>query len=174
MRSAACLVSGELITPQLTYDGLHSLQHRGQEGAGIVSHENGQFHRQRGLGLLAEVFADPQKIATLPGTAAIGHVRYATAGNHGIKNIQPMFFDHPGEGQFALAHNGNLTNATQLRRDLTKKGVQFQATSDSELLGELIQTSSQTNFIDQLKASLNQLRGGFAYLLMTPQMMVAR
>lgn len=158
---------------QLTYDGLHSLQHRGQEGAGIVSNQGGQFHRQRGLGLLAEVFSDPQKMSSLPGKAAIGHVRYATAGNHGIANIQPMYFDHLAEGQFALAHNGNLTNATHLRHELKEKGVQFQATSDSELLGELIQTSPQKDFIEQLKASLNQLRGGFAYLLMTPKMMVA-
>lgn len=158
---------------QLTYDGLHSLQHRGQEGAGIVSNENGQFHRQRGLGLLAEVFADPEKMNSLSGTGAIGHVRYATAGNHGIQNIQPMYFDEAKAGQFALAHNGNLTNATRLRHDLKKKGVRFQATSDSELLGELIQTSSEASFIDRLKASLNQLRGGFAYLLMTTDMMVA-
>lgn len=158
---------------QLTYDGLHSLQHRGQEGAGIVSNQNGKFHRQRGLGLLAEVFADPQKMLSLPGKAAIGHVRYATAGNHGIENIQPMYFDHPSEKQFALAHNGNLTNANRLRLALKKQGVDFQATSDSELLGELIQTSSETQFINQLKVSLNRIRGGFAYLLMTSKMMVA-
>lgn len=158
---------------QLTYDGLHSLQHRGQEGAGIVSNNHGEFKRHRGLGLLAEVFADPAKMAHLTGTAAIGHVRYATAGNHGVENIQPMLFDHPEVTQFALAHNGNLTNADQCRQELSALGVEFQATSDSELLGELVQTSQAPQFIDQLKASLNHVRGGFAYLMMTPTMMIA-
>lgn len=158
---------------QLTYDGLHSLQHRGQEGAGIVSNQNGDFHRQRGLELLAEVFSDPAKMQSLPGKSAIGHVRYATAGNHGVENIQPMLFDHQDMSQFALAHNGNLTNANQLRHLLTKKGVTFQATSDSELLGELIQVSDQKLFLDQLKAALNQVRGGFAYIMMTPTAMIA-
>ncbi|MTV83051.1 amidophosphoribosyltransferase [Secundilactobacillus folii] len=158
---------------QLTYDGLHSLQHRGQEGAGIVSNDHGEFHRQRGLGLLAEVFSDPQKMTTLTGQAAVGHVRYATAGNHGVENIQPMLFDHPQVKQFALAHNGNLTNANQLRQELRAQNVTFQATSDSELLGELVQVSNQPDFISQLKAGLNHIRGGFAYIMMTPTALVA-
>lgn len=159
---------------QLTYDGLHSLQHRGQEGAGIVSNDQGTFHRHRGLGLLGEVFSrDPEALHQLTGEAAIGHVRYATAGNHGVENIQPMQFDHPEVGEFALAHNGNLTNANQIRQELLAKGVTFQATSDSELLGELIQTSNEPSFAGQLIAALNHVHGGFAYLLMTPNAMIA-
>ncbi|KRM74154.1 amidophosphoribosyltransferase [Secundilactobacillus collinoides] len=164
---------GEANAAQLTYDGLHSLQHRGQEGAGIVSNDQGQFYRHRGLGLLAEVFRDSETIHQLYGTSAIGHVRYATAGNHGVENIQPMLFSHDEVGEFALAHNGNLTNADTIRGELREKGVTFQATSDSELLGELVTTSDEDGFINQLKASLNHIHGGFAYLLMTPHMMVA-
>lgn len=158
---------------QLTYDGLHSLQHRGQEGAGILTKQKGEFHRHRGLGLLAEVFSETNLTQELPGIAAIGHVRYATAGNHGIENIQPMLFDDPDVGQFGLAHNGNLTNANQCRTELSAKGVTFQATSDSEILGELIQTGEGDGFLSRLKAALNHVHGGFAYLMMTEHMMIA-
>ncbi|WP_282802398.1 amidophosphoribosyltransferase [Secundilactobacillus kimchicus] len=156
-----------------TFDGLHSLQHRGQEGAGILTHEGANLHRVRGLGLLAEVFSDPEKIKSLPGNGAIGHVRYATAGNHGLENIQPMLFNDSRFGAFGLAHNGNLTNAVALRRLLATKGVAFQASSDSELLGDLITKEPTDNFIEAVKAALTVVRGGFAYLVMTPNCLVA-
>lgn len=156
-----------------TFDGLHSLQHRGQEGAGILTQSEGRLYRERGLGLLAEVFADPTRIAGLPGDGAIGHVRYATAGNHGIENIQPMLFESSRYGQFGLAHNGNLTNATSLRRELAEEGVHFQASSDSELLGHLVAQSSANTLVDAVKSALTQVHGGFAYLIMTPTQLIA-
>ncbi|CAH1851650.1 amidophosphoribosyltransferase [Convivina intestini] len=154
---------------QQTYYGLHALQHRGQEGAGIVVNQAGQFNRERGLGLLSDVFSDPQRMAALQGTSAIGHVRYATAGSHGLENIQP-FMITVGDDQMpvALAHNGNLTNALSLRAALEAQGVSFNTSSDSEILLHLLKSAPQTNFTDKLKVSLNQLRGGFAYILMTP------
>ena len=107
---------------KLTYFGLHSLQHRGQEGAGILSNDAGQLKRHRDMGLLSEVFRDPANLDKLTGTAAIGHVRYATAGEASVDNIQPFLFKFY-DNQFGLAHNGNLTNAESLRRELEKNGA---------------------------------------------------
>ncbi|AVK60988.1 amidophosphoribosyltransferase [Lactobacillus sp. CBA3605] len=151
---------------QLTYFGLHALQHRGQEGAGITANDHGVLQSERGLGLLADVFRNPAKLARLTGTAAVGHVRYATAGNHGLENIQPLEFNF-SDAQFALAHNGNLTNAVTLRRDLEADGAIFHASSDSEILMHLIRRSSAPTLTGQLKAGLRQVHGGFAYLLLT-------
>ncbi|AVK63581.1 amidophosphoribosyltransferase [Lactobacillus sp. CBA3606] len=151
---------------QLTYFGLHALQHRGQEGAGITANDHGVLQSERGLGLLADVFRDPAKLARLTGTAAVGHVRYATAGNHGVENIQPLEFNF-SDAQFALAHNGNLTNAVTLRRNLEADGAIFHASSDSEILMHLIRRSSALTLTGQLKAGLQQVHGGFAYLLLT-------
>ena len=114
---------------KLTYFGLHSLQHRGQEGAGILSNDAGQLKRHRDMGLLSEVFRDPANLDKLTGTAAIGHVRYATAGEASVDNIQPFLFRFH-DNQFGLAHNGNLTNAESLRRELEKNGAIFNSTSD--------------------------------------------
>ena len=104
---------------KLTYFGLHSLQHRGQEGAGILSNDAGQLKRHRDMGLLSEVFRDPANLDKLTGMAAIGHVRYATAGEASVDNIQPFLFKFY-DNQFGLAHNGNLTNAESLRHELEK------------------------------------------------------
>lgn len=150
----------------VTYFGLHSLQHRGQEGAGIVSNQKGQLKGHRGLGLLSEVFRAEKCLARLTGSGAIGHVRYATAGNGSIDNIQPFLFNFY-DGQVALAHNGNLTNAKTLRRELEESGAIFHSTSDSEILMHLLRKSQEATFLDQLKEALCQVRGGFAYLLMT-------
>ena len=106
---------------QVTYFGLHSLQHRGQEGAGILSNDHGKLKRHRDLGLVAEVFKNPADLDNLTGEAAIGHVRYATSGGASINNVQPFFFSFY-DMQMGLAHNGNLTNAHSLRRELEKKG----------------------------------------------------
>jgi len=150
----------------LTYFGLHALQHRGQEGAGITSNDQGQLQSVRGLGLLADVFRDPRRLERLTGTAAIGHVRYATAGNHGVENIQPLEFNF-SDSQFALAHNGNLTNAVSLRRELEADGAIFHASSDSEILMHLIRRSKAPTLTAQVKAALQQIHGGFAYILLT-------
>ncbi|MBZ5944801.1 amidophosphoribosyltransferase [Leuconostoc gelidum subsp. gasicomitatum] len=160
-------VWGRQDAAQLTYYGLHALQHRGQEGAGIVSNNNGHLWQERGLGLLSDVFRDPARIDALAGTAAIGHVRYATAGSHGVENIQPLMVNFH-DMQISLAHNGNLTNAMSLREDLEEEGAIFQSSSDSEILLHLIRRSKATTFVDKLKEALNIVRGGFAYLLLTP------
>lgn len=151
---------------QLTYFGLHALQHRGQEGAGITANDHGTLKSERGLGLLADVFRDPRRLARLTGNAAVGHVRYATAGNHGLENIQPLGFNF-SDCQFALAHNGNLTNAVTLRHRLEQHGAIFHASSDSEILMHLIRRSPAATLTDQLKDALRQVHGGFAYLLLT-------
>ncbi|WP_349535043.1 amidophosphoribosyltransferase [Leuconostoc citreum] len=153
---------------QLTYYGLHALQHRGQEGAGIVANNNGHLWQERGLGLLSDVFRDPERIKALVGKSAIGHVRYATAGSHGVENIQPLMVNFH-DMQLAFAHNGNLTNAMSLREQLEEDGSIFQSSSDSEILLHLIRRSKATTFVDKLKESLNTVKGGFAYLLLTPE-----
>ena len=135
-----CGVFGVVGVPDaanLTYYGLHSLQHRGQEGCGIVSvSKEGAMRRVRGEGLVTEVFNEA-KLANLAGDMAIGHVRYSTAGGGGTENIQPFLFHH-NTGDFALAHNGNIVNADLLRNYLENKGSLFQSTSDSEVFAHLI------------------------------------
>ena len=152
----------------LTYYGLHALQHRGQEGAGIVAVDNGTFRRIKGNGLVTEVFNE-EKLATLRGDMAIGHVRYTTAGGGGIENVQPFLFRH-NSGDFAMAHNGNIVNSTLLRDYLENKGSLFQSSSDSEILAHLIK--KETRFRDRPRIfaiidALNMLEGAFAFLIMT-------
>ncbi|BBD15549.1 amidophosphoribosyltransferase [Melissococcus plutonius] len=157
---------------QIVYFGLHCLQHRGQEGAGIISNDQGKLLGHRDLGLLADVFKEEDALKKLTGTSAIGHVRYATAGNRTIENIQPFLFNFC-DGSFGLAHNGNLTNATTLKKQLERSGTIFQSTSDTEILMHLIRKNKQPTFIERLKASLNQVKGGFAYLMITEKNMIA-
>ncbi|KAF1297687.1 amidophosphoribosyltransferase [Enterococcus sp. JM4C] len=157
---------------RVTYFGLHSLQHRGQEGAGIVVNKDGILDGYRGLGLLSDVFKDERQLSKLEGNAAIGHVRYATAGNGSVDNIQPFLFKFY-DTSVGLAHNGNLTNARTLRRELEKDGAIFHSNSDTEILMHLIRQSKEATFIEQLKESLNTVKGGFAYLLMTEDAMIA-
>ena len=153
----------------LTYYGLHALQHRGQEGAGIVSvDEKGTFRRIKGGGLVTEVFNE-EKLAGLKGSMAIGHVRYTTAGGGGLENIQPFLFRH-NTGDFALAHNGNIVNSKLLREYLENRGSLFQSTSDSEILAHLIK--KETRYHDRPRIfsiidALNMLEGAFAFLIMT-------
>ena len=156
---------------RLTYFGLHALQHRGQEGAGIVSNDNGHLIGHRGLGLLTQVFGDEREIERLKGNCAIGHVRYATAGSGTTDNIQPFIFRFH-DGDVALCHNGNLTNCPSLRRKLEDEGAIFHSNSDTEVLMHLIRRSMQRTFMDKLKEALNTVHGGFAYLLMTEDAMI--
>lgn len=156
---------------RLTYFGLHALQHRGQEGAGIVVNNHGQLTGRRGLGLLTQVFADEHAITELQGDRAIGHVRYATSGSAGLDNIQPFIFRFH-DGDMALCHNGNLTNCPSLRRALEDEGAIFHSNSDTEVLMHLIRRSLRDTFIDKLKESLNTIHGGFAYLIMTGDCLV--
>ena len=127
---------------EVTYYGLHSLQHRGQEGCGIVSvNDNGELHRVKGLGLVTEVF-NSENLGSLHGNMAVGHVRYSTHGGGGIENVQPFLFRH-NSGDFALVHNGNVVNSAQLRKYLEDRGSLFQSTSDSEILAHLIKKETR-------------------------------
>ena len=153
----------------LVYYGLHALQHRGQEGCGIVARgDDGILRRVKGQGLVTEVFNE-QKIASLPGDMAIGHVRYSTTGGNSSENVQPFLFHH-NTGDFALAHNGNLVNSAQLRRYLEDRGSIFQSTSDSEILAHLIRKDTRERKrprIVAIKEALNMMEGAFAFLIMT-------
>lgn len=156
---------------RLTYFGLHALQHRGQEGAGIVSNDHGHLIGHRGLGLLTQVFQDEKEISKLKGDRAIGHVRYATAGSGGLDNIQPFVFRFH-DGDMALCHNGNLTNCFSLRRALEDEGAIFHSNSDTEVLMHLIRRSVRGSLTDKLKEAFNTIHGGFAYLIMTEDSMI--
>ena len=153
----------------LTYYGLHSLQHRGQEGCGIVSVDSeGKFHRTRGTGLVTEVFNE-DKLKDLTGSMACGHVRYSTAGHGGSENIQPLMFRH-NSGDFVLAHNGNIVNAQVLRTYLENKGSLFQSTSDCEVLAHLVKKETSQHDRPRIFAiidALNMLEGAFSILIMT-------
>ncbi len=157
---------------RVTYFGLHSLQHRGQEGAGIVAKNGSKLKGHRDLGLLSEVFKDDRQLERLAGNAAIGHVRYARAGSGSVDNIQPFLFKF-FDCETGLAHNGNLTNAKSLRKELEKAGAIFHSNSDTEILMHLIRRSKQATFEEKLKESLNLIKGGFAYLLITDKSMIA-
>lgn len=157
---------------QVTYFGLHSLQHRGQEGAGILSNDNGKLLRHRDTGLVSEVFHNPSDLEKLTGQAAIGHVRYATAGEASIDNIQPFHFKF-SDTQFGLAHNGNLTNTESLKKALESQGAIFSSSSDTEILAHLIRRSHHPEFMGRVKEALNTVKGGFAYLLMLEDKIIA-
>lgn len=156
---------------QLNFFGLHSLQHRGQEGAGIVTNRNGRLKGHRDLGLLSEVFKDERELIRLSGEAGIGHVRYSTAGSNSILNIQPFLFKFHDE-ELALAHNGNLINAVSLRQELEQDGAIFHSNSDTEILMHLIRKSKQDTLIDRIKESLNTVKGAFAYVMLTPDALI--
>lgn len=164
-------VWGHKDASRLTYFGLHALQHRGQEGAGIVSNDNGTLHGHRGLGLLTQVFSNEQVMERLTGNRAIGHVRYATAGSGSVDNIQPFLFRFH-DGDVALAHNGNLTNCTSLRNSLEDNGAILHSNSDTEILMHLIRRSSKPTFMERLKEALLTVHGGFAYLLLTEDSLI--
>ena len=160
---------------EVTYYGLHSLQHRGQEGCGIVTvNEEEQLRRVKGLGLVTEVFNN-DNLSTLKGDMAIGHVRYSTAGGGGIENVQPFMFRH-NSGDFALAHNGNLVNSDQLRRYLEDRGSLFQSTSDSEILAHLIKKNPNERKMSRIypiMEALNMIEGAFAFVVMTQRRIYA-
>ena len=157
---------------QVTYFGLHSLQHRGQEGAGILTNDAGKLIRHRDTGLISEVFKNPTNLEKLTGQAAIGHVRYATAGEASIDNIQPFHFKFY-DMEFGLAHNGNLTNTKTLKKELEHNGAIFSSSSDTEILAHLIRCSHNPSFMGKVKEALNTVKGGFAYLLMMEDKLIA-
>ena len=155
---------------ELTFFGLHSLQHRGQESAGICVSDGTQIMTRRGTGLVSEVFAKEEYL-NFEGRKAIGHVRYTTAGDSGLVNAQPLVFRYTG-GQVSIAHNGNLVNAVQLRKELEHKGSIFQTSSDTEVVPHLIARSGPP--IDSaVEKALSRIEGAYALLFMTEKQMIA-
>ncbi|MBO0905795.1 amidophosphoribosyltransferase [Jiella sonneratiae] len=151
--------------------GLHALQHRGQEAAGIVSHDGAQFHVERHAGLIGDTFTKAAVLERLPGTAAIGHTRYATTGGGGLRNVQP-FFAELSAGGFAVAHNGNITNALTVQRELQRRGSIFSSTSDTETILHLVATSGARMFVDKLIDALSRLEGAFSLVGLSSSSMI--
>ena len=155
----------------LTALGLHALQHRGQEGCGIVTFDGTNFYAERRLGLVGDNFTKGKILGKLPGNYAIGHNRYSTAGNNLIKNVQPFFADlHTGG--ISIAHNGNLSNARHIRRELVKNGSIFQTTSDTETIVQLIAKSKRSKTIDKIIDSLFKIQGGYALTILTEKKLI--
>jgi amidophosphoribosyltransferase len=152
----------------LTALGLHALQHRGQEAAGITSFDNQHYHSHRALGHVAGNFDRDDVIRKLPGQAAIGHVRYATTGETALRNVQPLFAEL-ATGGFAVVHNGNLSNATRLRRELVSRGSIFQSTSDTETIIHLVATSKDRTLLDRFTDALRALEGAYSLIALTDE-----
>jgi amidophosphoribosyltransferase len=155
----------------LTYLGLHALQHRGQESAGIVASDGQCLRAHREMGLVADIFT-AEVLEKLPGHAAIGHVRYSTAGVSHLKNAQPLSVEYMG-GHLSIAHNGNLVNAQELRTALEADGAIFQSNSDTEVIIHLIARSKQPTFEQKLVEALSQVKGAYSLLLLTEKKLVA-
>ncbi|MGH6788004.1 MAG: amidophosphoribosyltransferase [Novosphingobium sp.] len=156
----------------MTALGLHALQHRGQEAVGIISWDGREFYSRRGIGHVAQVFRGADAFAELPGDMASGHVRYATTGGSGLRNVQPLHADLAAGG-FTIAHNGNISNAMNLRRELVSKGSIFQSTSDTEVIVHLIATSRFAKLLDRFVDALRMVEGAYSLICMTPKRMIA-
>tara|TARA_A100001391_G_scaffold46046_2_gene27126 strand:+ start:2715 stop:4187 length:1473 start_codon:yes stop_codon:yes gene_type:complete len=152
--------------------GLHALQHRGQEAVGISAFDGTEIYTRRGLGHVAENFSTEESLAELPGHMAVGHVRYSTTGGSGLRNVQPLYADL-ASGGFAVAHNGNISNAMRLKKDLVKGGAIFQSTSDTEVIIHLVATSRYHTMLDKLVDALRMVEGAYALIVMTPRGMAA-
>lgn len=152
--------------------GLHALQHRGQEAAGITCFDGEYFYTHRAMGHVAGNFDRDEIMRKLHGTSAIGHVRYSTTGDTSLRNVQPLFAELADEG-FAVAHNGNISNAMKLRQTLQRRGSIFQSTSDTEVVIHLVATSSYGPMLDRLTDALKQVEGAYSLLVLTPQGLVA-
>jgi amidophosphoribosyltransferase len=169
-----CGVFGILGHPDaatLTALGLHALQHRGQEAAGMVTSDGREFHSERRLGLVGDNFNKPDVIQRLKGSRAIGHVRYSTTGGSGLRNVQPFYADLD-MGGFAIAHNGNLTNALTLRNEVVRQGAIYQSTSDTEVVLHLIARSRKRRIVERLIEGLRQLEGAYAFVCLANDMLI--
>jgi amidophosphoribosyltransferase len=164
-------IFGHLEASHLSYLGLHALQHRGQESAGIVSSDGAKLYVEKGMGLVNDVF-DPARLQHLKGDRAIGHVRYSTAGDTVSANAQPLVIECH-RGPIAIAHNGNLVNAALLRYELEAAGSIFQCTSDTEVILHLYARSHRERLEDAIAASLSKVMGAFSLLFLTPEALVA-
>ncbi len=155
----------------LAYLGLHALQHRGQEGAGICSSDGRQLHIEKSMGLVVDIFSE-KRLKRLPGDMAIGHNRYSTAGISALKNVQPIMVNF-SLGPLSIAHNGNLVNASELREELEANGAIFQSNSDSEVIIHLIANSKAATFYERVVEALARLRGAYSLLIMSEKELLA-
>lgn len=155
----------------ITALGMHALQHRGQEAAGIVAFDGKRFHSERRLGLVGDTFAKRDVIKSLPGSIAVGHVRYSTTGETILRNVQPLFAELDGGG-FAVAHNGNLTNALSIRRQLVRDGAIMQSTSDTEVMLHLLARSKRPRFIERFIDAIREVEGAYAFVGLTNKKLV--
>ena len=155
----------------LTTLGLHSLQHRGQEGAGIVSFDGRNFHSVRKQGLVGDNFNNTDILSQLPGKTAIGHVRYSTTGESKPENLQPLFANL-AMGGFACAHNGNLTNTFSIKKQLVESGSIFQTSSDTEIILQLVARSRKKKLIDKLTDALSQIQGAYSLIILTNKKLI--
>jgi len=169
-----CGVFGVFNHPEasnLTYLGLYALQHRGQEGAGICSSDGKQLSIEKSMGLVADIFTE-KRLKRLPGYIAIGHNRYSTAGSSVLKNVQPIVANY-SLGSLAIAHNGNLVNAVELRNELEEQGAIFQSTSDSEVIVHLIAHEKSGDHYDRIMHALTRVAGAYSLLILTEKELIA-
>ncbi len=169
-----CGVFGISNTPDastLTALGLHALQHRGQEGCGIVSFDGKKYHSEKRFGLVGDNFNKEKVLKKLPGKYAIGHNRYSTTGGTALRNIQPFFAD-TNAGGIGVAHNGNLTNAITLRNELVQEGAIFYTTSDTEVIVQLIAKSKRSKTIDKIIDAIFHVQGGYSLVMMTKNILI--
>ena len=164
-------IYGHADAAALTALGLHALQHRGQEAAGIVSFDGERFQVERRLGLVGDHFSSAKTIDRLQGKAALGHVRYSTTGETILRNVQPLFAELDSGG-FAVAHNGNLTNGLTLRRQLISQGAICQSTSDTEVILHLLARSQKKKIIDRYVDALKALEGAYALVALTNKKLI--
>jgi amidophosphoribosyltransferase len=164
-------IYGHTEAANLTYLGLHALQHRGQESAGIVTSDGTHLYTHREMGLVSDIFTE-EVISKLPGRNAIGHVRYSTAGSSHVKNSQPIVIAY-SRGELAIAHNGNLTNARTLREELEQAGAIFQSTTDTEVMVHLIARSKEETLVKRIIEALLRCKGAYSLLFLSPEFMIA-
>jgi amidophosphoribosyltransferase len=155
----------------ITALGLHALQHRGQEAAGIVSYDGKRFHSERRMGLVGDTFSRREVIDRLPGQMAVGHVRYSTTGETILRNVQPLFAEL-NAGGFAIGHNGNLTNGLTLRRQLVREGAMMQSTTDTEVILHLVARSHRPRFIDRFVEALRTIEGAYSLVGLTNKKLI--
>ncbi len=163
-------ITGKDSAATLTALGLHALQHRGQEAAGIVSYDGEHFHAHHAMGHVGDTFNQPPIIRLLSGASAVGHVRYATTGETALRNVQPFFSDF-SFGGFAIAHNGNLVNAYTLRNALVKQGCLFRSTSDTEVVLHLM-AKAAGGPVERLIAAIRQIEGAYAFICLAKDMLI--
>ncbi len=164
-------IFGHLDAAAITALGLHALQHRGQEAAGIVTFDEKHFHAERRMGLVSETFTKESVLTRLKGSSSVGHVRYSTAGGTVLRNVQPLFADL-ALGGFAIAHNGNLTNARTIRDDLVTNGAIFQSTSDTETILQLVAKSKKSTTVSRFIEALSQIEGAYALVALTNKKLI--